>query len=195
MALIICKHCGRKVSDTVSDCIHCGNSLQTEELVENSAPIVEDKFIEPEKKSFNALNSDTRYALEQEFLTVDKKALKIKRTEAEFKKFSSLCSTMIFLGLALILISRFVAQRIFKGEIYDEKMLLVGACLIIFGLIGGGIVCGIINIVLKIIYKRSAKRCIYLKRFQIWLYETKDLRYEPIFINKREEAIFKKLDL
>ena len=55
MALIICKHCGRKVSDTVSDCIHCGNSLQTEELVENSAPIVEDKFIEPEKNPLTRL--------------------------------------------------------------------------------------------------------------------------------------------
>ena len=102
MALIICKHCGKKISDTTSTCIHCGKSLKDEPVV-TSPPPVEIKTKDPERKSFETLNQSTRHALEQEFLKANKKAFKFKRREMEFEKFSAVSSKSATTGILLIL--------------------------------------------------------------------------------------------
>ena len=81
MAIMICKNCGKKVSDTVEVCIHCGKDPRTEPAMVVAEPI---KKEEPEKVQqeieledespvdFFQLDEEEQLKLESEFLKEDK---------------------------------------------------------------------------------------------------------------------------
>ena len=94
MALIVCKKCGKKVSDTLDKCIHCGAPLTDDaELPPEDETASSNQSEEAKKKkallSFDSLSEDDKTILEREFVKKDKWAYKHRRNVAEIPLFSA----------------------------------------------------------------------------------------------------------
>ena len=80
MALIICKNCGKRVSDTAEKCIHCGASLaeelieevKEEEIAKEEVNKVEKEEEGPKLIDFAYYNTDDQLELQKEFNKSDK---------------------------------------------------------------------------------------------------------------------------
>ena len=125
MALIICKKCGKKISDTNESCIHCGALIAEEEpilqvqpeetLEEDVSPNKEDTPVT--KHAFNNLSEEDRLVLEREFVSSDKWARNyLKRKEEGDKLFSPLFVYPILAVLAAIVI-RIIDKNFFERKI------------------------------------------------------------------------------
>lgn len=201
MALVECKKCGKKVSDTIDKCIHCGASLKNEPTVVEvkPKPIIDANALNtiqetPNMKKFNSLSDSAKNALEKEFLETDEKFYKFRRKELEFGKRASVFYKMATNGLIIVMVCRVAFHLFLKGEIFNETMLMIGVVLCV-ALIACGLVGAVGNFIAKKIYNRSIKKYVYLKSFQKWLKETKNIQYLPIFVDDKEKAMFDEIDL
>ena len=207
MALIVCNNCGKKISDTIEKCIHCGALIKVSEN-RNSINICEenDKMLTKEKQKplidqdetvnrakFKNLSKDQQLKYEQEFVNSDKRFYNLKRREAEFEKVGNFAFLMIGLTFAIFIgmnwiIAKFGLQLYNEG-LYDFSMNVMLTILVAsFALI-------IINFIMKITYKRSIKRFIYMKGLKLWLEKEKNVDFSPPFLDDKEKEIFDDIDL
>ncbi|MBR2871173.1 MAG: zinc ribbon domain-containing protein [Clostridia bacterium] len=198
MAIITCEKCGKKISDTTSKCIHCGAMLKKEQEAKVLS-VKEEVKVPLDKTQYNtkffSLDSAKQNKLEKEFLLQDKKAMKFKRRELEFKKFSSIGSFAVYISLLCILGVRLLLTKVLGvAEFYNEEYAVIGA-VGIFVTLGIGILILIINFICKIIYNRSIKKYIYMKKFQRWLGSNKEIDFNPTFITNTEQALYNQIDL
>ena len=61
MALIVCKKCGKKVSDTLDKCIHCG------------APLTDDAELPPEEETASSNQSEETKKKKEDRACIQKK--------------------------------------------------------------------------------------------------------------------------
>lgn len=196
MAIIICKSCGKKVSDTVDICIHCGKS-PTKEITEAPKETNPKDSNEVKKQNFFDLNQKQQFALESEFLKQDKFAKRYMLDTMEFGFYiTPLCFYPILAVLALRLI-RFLSQafNIPLGEnvinetfstlaaVFGIGLIVLCACMFIYGL--GKKVYNLI----------TQARFVYMKKFQKWLIENKDIVFYPELKNARQKAIFDAINI
>lgn len=131
MALIECRRCKKKYSDTVSICVHCGCD-QSEDYVSYedvsviaeipekkntegqsnfiSEITIEKELISDDSKSitdepcfYHSLTSDKKKELEDEFLSHNPTALKFYKTHYNLKVFS-FWETFLFLGTFMVFV-------------------------------------------------------------------------------------------
>ena len=195
MALIVCKTCGKKVSDTVDRCIHCG------------APIAEEPFVlkteekkETVKKSEQTLHNYSSYdsadqiKLEKEFLSQDKWARRFRRTKNDISKFKHWFIHMCWLFIIYRLVYLYLYKEVFEQSIYRKDMTDVSIYLMV-ALFAVSFIGMLVTWGMEIAKKRSVKRYIYLKKYQRWLKETKQIQYNPQFFEKKEQAAFDQIDI
>ena len=172
MALIVCKACGKNVSDTVKKCIHCGAEIKKEEnIVKEEVKMQEVKKERKSPKSmsgkFFSLDYGMQDKLETEFLKSDAKAFKYKRRIIEFKKFEAIANVGFFACLFASLIVRLLtginAMEIVNVEMYNLAVTLFKGIMIFCGAIF------VISLIFDIVHDRSIKRLIYIKKFKNWL--------------------------
>lgn len=196
MALINCSKCGKKVSDKAEKCIHCGATLKEEkvELLKKEEKQVTKVENKKNVIKFFSLNRENQTRLEQEFISTDVKLMKFKRREIELVKFSHLGNCFInfgffcFLGLSLII------TFLLNGEIYRANIVSIGGILLLVSM-GLGVLIKIYNLISKIMIKTSSKKLIYLKKFEKWLKDNKEIEYSTVAMTSREKEIFEKIDL
>lgn len=196
MALINCSKCGKKVSDKAEKCIHCGATLKEEkvELLKKEEKQVTKVENKKNVIKFFSLNRESQTRLEQEFISTDVKLMKFKRREIELEKFSHLGNCFInfgffcFLGLSLII------TFLLNGEVYRPNIASIGGILLVISM-GLGVLIKIYNLISKIMIKTSSKKLIYLKKFEKWLKDNKEIEYSTIAMTSREKEIFDKIDL
>ena len=75
MAIIICKKCGKRVSDTVDVCIHCGQNPK-EEIIEKIEEVPTKEIPEKKTVEYYDLSEREQIRLEAEFAQQDKSAKK-----------------------------------------------------------------------------------------------------------------------
>ena len=216
MALIICKYCGKKVSDTVKTCIHCGAQLSEEtdrhlssdtkeffsfddddcESVSANSDIEsvtnDDNKTENNKKliNFNTFDEKQKTLLEKEFLKTDKWAMKYRRNKEESEDYLDVFITGVLLFAIYVWCTikfKFDSLTVINPNL--DKIAL-------FLLIAAGAISGFAIIyffVSKIIYAVSDKKYIYIWRFQKWLREEKSIEYTPPFLSVKEKAKFIKM--
>ena len=189
MALIVCNACGKKVSDTVETCIHCGASLKEEPCAKEAKEENEEVL-----KSYDAYSEDDKLQMEKAFLAEDKWAKKIKRKEVILKKLYGWFSSILLL---LVVFGSFC--RYFGKDALEEKLYSLGLFelfAVVYTVLFVGFLLGII-IVLGIgaAEKRSIRKYIYMKKYQRWLKEAHDISYEPQFFEKKKKDIFDAIDL
>ncbi len=202
MALIICEKCGKKISDTVPKCIHCGAVVKKEtndrtcsQKEEVKKPLEKNVAKVQLKAQYFSLDSSTQNKLEKEFLAQDKKAMKFKRKEIEFKKFSALGNFALYASAFCILGIRVLLTKVLGvTEFFNAEYAGIGAAGL-FVTLGLGILISIFSFVGKTIFNRSTKKYIYMKKFQRWLKRDKDIDYDPIFVTNSEKSIFDQIDL
>ena len=180
MALIVCPHCQKTVSDSRDICIHCGNPLKADKK-----PPVPKTLTFREMQTFEKEFDQTYpvYRVDQEN---QKDYTRIQGTSA----FAILMLPLVFLTMQLI------------GSATDFQISEIGAIIATIGLISVMIafVLGIFGYVLCSIKLRNyRKKMLYHQKiFHRWLYEKKGLKI-PAQIDKNskrwEKRYFSDLDV
>jgi len=206
MSLIICKKCGRRVSNTANNCIHCGASLKEEisnklEMISTVEEHTEKENIEGleniiysgHRISFNQFSDDDRFALEREFLFKDKWARKYRSIKEELNAF--------FYAWTYVLLTIISALMILGLNRFFDNLLLINPSMAVLSttsfILLGVLLLGMLiySMVMKIIFKVSLAKYIYMKKFQKWLKEEKAIEYKPALLTIKDKEIFDSLDL
>lgn len=196
MAIIECSKCGRRISDTVNTCIHCGAPTKAieepkEEMMEKSV-VEESKIDKP--MDYNKLSSEARVEYEKAFIGQNRAAHKYRKKGIEYKKILSLCGWSLLLGFLIFILIRYVCTTYFDSTLYRENLALVSAVCCI-ALVVFGIVIGAICLILRFIYKRSSKYYVYEKMFSDWLITEHNVKYYPSFSSEKEKRMYESVDL
>ena len=216
MALITCPECGKKVSDTVKLCIHCGAPIIKEEqttvpVTEAETPVAEtaetvpeattpeeNVTAEPQRLSFAQLDSDTRDALEAEFVSRNKWAKKCLRARKESTTFiwwgfGPLVLSFVlgrgFYAFASLLLPEAVERLLAGADVIHpafEKLAI--ACLVLYGVLFVAMIA--YGIVTKVLYGRTRVKFAYMKRFGRWLEREKNISYEPPLAYMQEKKLY-----
>lgn len=198
MALIVCKECGKKISDASERCIHCGamtaDSLPVVETIPQEKP--EPKAPEA-KKDYYKLGEETRIQLEIDFLQQDAWAEKYRSKGLELKAFKETFTVGAVLPLmftSFYCIALRVVLDIMGGQFQNITALWaagigVVSCVLIFGVLST------IFSKMSLRYERSNDRLIYLKKFQSWLRKEKNIAFQPLFDNPAEKEYFEYINL
>lgn len=187
MALIVCKNCGRQISDQVEECIHCGFSiLKGNAEQESSQAKAEQKT---KMIDFSDLPQAEQILIETEFLKTDKKMLKQRRKMQERSSCRKIGLTLYFITIVYRLFVPWYITNHLDGRVHDSNLYdLSSTILYLIAILS------LIWILKPLFACRSMKKRIYQKKFQIWLEENKKISYVPTFISEKEKAIFESLD-
>lgn len=179
MALIVCPHCGKSVSDTVDVCIHCGKSIHTEE-----------KAPEPPKR-YEKLNSDEQNALFQQFSREYPEYIYPQGREQAAKKrriarISGLISGA--LGAVFLFVRILVAVGAIKFSTEGNDFIIPGIFLLL------ALVTFLFAIIIWAIFNQSAKKSmhrflLFAKLYKSWL-SARAIKYTVGF--KESEEKYKK---
>ena len=199
MALTICKKCGKRVSDTVEKCIHCGALLnQPEEpaiVVQNDADNKESasETAVGEPVRLESLNERIRKELEEEYLAADEWARKYRRSKAETASYSRYL--FIYLGLLLLYLRALELFDItFAGPLINQTAFIVSVISLAL-LLGISFALLVYAIVKRVHLKLTLARYVYLKRYQGWLLKEKKIDFEPHFKRNIEKQRFDSINV
>lgn len=212
MAIIICKHCGNKVSDTVDTCIHCGVSLtefkETKATADDTKaadiPICEDteektvkKTQEEENKplvNFDRFDESRRLALEEEFLKSDTWAMKYRQRKEEVSSYGAIVLFYFNAFLLAGIIFKEKLVNLLEKVIYNDTFDKLGGYLMIAGGVALLLCLGYV-IAYRVISIFSIKEFVYMKKFQKWLREERNIDYIPPILTIKEQEKFDSVDL
>jgi len=210
MALTVCNNCGKKVSDTVEKCIHCGAPIGTPQDINcdesSSQPdgnVKKDFETDTQKdtegaqkpaKKYFSLSSAERGKLEEEFLYDDKMSMKWYRKSYVSRKIRKLGAIGWFMHLFLMIVFSFVPNLDMVESELNQKFAVIGLCCALV-LMFGGLLTVIISVILNIIWNRKIKIYIYLRRFERWLAEKKDIDYNMSFESSRDRMLYDSIDV
>lgn len=195
MAIIVCKNCGKKVSDTVDTCIHCGHN-PNEEVVETveQAVVKETQEEKTEEKTidFNELSNEEQLKLETEFLKEDKWAKKYMRNRIELSSYAKpIFLYPILLYIVLRLLHSFTdifyeANVINKDAEFIAIVSGIGLATVCITMFAYSILKKVYNVVIH-------ARYIYYRKLQKWLYEKKNISFFPKLRTLRQKALFESI--
>lgn len=197
MAIIICKSCGKKVSDTVDVCIHCGKNPK-EEIVQTAEKPNEEEVTSEKTIEFYDLSEKERLALETEYIQQDKSG---KKYLLDVFELTSYMKPLFFYPILAIPLLRlvFFLSEVFnlpicesnvQNEVFSTIAAISGiglialcACMFLYGLF-------------KKIYNLITRaRFIYFKKFQKWLAENKNIHFYPELKSARQKAVFESINI
>ncbi len=206
MALIVCKNCGKNISDTTENCIHCGTPvkesleqsvLETEENTEK-AEAVEVKEAKKEEKStrknYLFLSDDEQVKLEEEFWEYDKEAFEWYR-KIYRKKYMDI-PLMLISVVALAACGLFMNLFVDFSSKFSMTFGVLGTILCFLAAVTGFVLVGFGTSISAFTRKKERRQqFIYQKRFQRWLREKKNLDFMPTVFRNGEESIFESVDI
>jgi len=224
MALIECKECGKRISDTTRVCIHCGaptcvskpdavgDSENTQKQSQNGvAHDVENKQKESEaqaektepKKIFQNLDKDTQCELEKEFWKVDKRAKKYKRRTETGKFIMLLALGYYIVGLISLLWIMSFGKEIGNGvpDWLTPQSWVIYRVLFPENIPLMPIILEVIGISSMIVggvrlkQRQGKKEVVYKKRFQAWLLMEKNIEYIPQFFMAIDRSVWNHTDI
>ena len=194
MALIVCNNCGKKISDTTKQCIHCGAKTFLD--IENQGAENEQNKAKKKLTEYYSLSYEEQQKLETEYLEIDKEAaawFKFGETRDMCTKFAGrILTVLIVLGMLI----GFVSQGL--STLFDPNDTAI-MCLTI-GLCGFLLVSGIcfltiiVGLAIKVVFFRQRKQFIYFRRFDLWLRE-KNIIFDIVFITDSQKNLYENLDI
>lgn len=190
MALIVCKNCGKSISDTTKKCIHCGHPVNMQdEIIEKAVEeeTVDDPYAD--YPIFHELPAPDRKRLEREFLSTDRWAMKYRRGSEEITKYGKLG----VLAIIMMIITRFLLKEFVNVNDPVGIENLAIACNYIINAILYGCFAMIVYLIVRT--NKSRNRAVYDKRFQKWLREVKEINYVPNFSTESDRFVFEQTDV
>lgn len=198
MALIECKECGKRISDTTKVCVHCGAPT---DISKNE--VLTEKHVEAElsknKESvdiFQNLDYTRQCELEKEFWSVDRRAEKYKKRSEKAHGTALLIVGYFFLLLFSLFFSSFQMLGFFEGgwiknwEIYNlffYEGFPLFPCLVGITLLS--------LVIISSLRCNKKKEALYKKQFQRWLRTEKNIEYIPQFNTEREKKIWDSMSI
>ncbi|MBR2343960.1 MAG: hypothetical protein IKA64_06895 [Clostridia bacterium] len=204
MALIICKQCGKSISDTTSHCIHCGapTAEPTADIVlpEDLEEKAQSDLCEDESKEDNAvvdfsdLDEEEKAALQLEFWKEDKRARNYIRKELSLWPYFFLTVLSLVGGRWLPRLQSWALNNFFGGTVYKYEWLdlaevFLDAIHILW------IVSVVFTLYNAITHRSRLNRQVYHKRMQLWLLKNKGIHFMPNFISQKDKEVFDKINL
>lgn len=159
MALIICPHCGKSVSDSTDKCIHCGRKLS------------ESKETETKLKEFTNLPNDEKKKLREEFQKAYPTQKDWAAREEKLKKLRRISMICVIVSAVLTVIALLTAESL--GSV---AIMAIVVCVILF------VASDAIDIACPFLIRRNKKKSLVaLKIFQRWLKDKKGIDYVVSF--------------
>ena len=199
MALTTCKRCGKKISNTVASCIHCGASTElpiTKETEREEDFVVNDEsdLFEALLPQFNELQARQQKKLENEFLKADKKMKRYRRKGVEGKKYGALAIGGLFISRILLVLQKLAIEKVFEGAIYNpdaitksEQALVPILAVWVFSIV--------MCFYSLSVFRKRRNKMLYAKKFQKWLWDEKTIIYKPNFITEKDKKVFEDIKL
>ena len=179
MALIVCDKCGKKYSDTLNSCIHCGHRRNTAQASDDTAPAVESTVSAPiaepleEKKTlYYDLDFDYQKQLDDEFTMQGGWVLQFEQKRRACMKFWKAFFILPIIGVVSFVAMFFGAAFIANVTLLNVAMIW-SAALIVLGLIGL-----IVSTVLFFVICRGKDSRKWLQLEAEWLKKEKDIIME-----------------
>ena len=192
MALIVCKKCGKNISDKSEKCIHCGQPLNETEPVTERVSNNEKAIANMHK--FSTLSNVEKRMLELEFIKTDKWAYVYRRCGVEIPKLGKFALAMpVFLaaGVAAVTI---VAESVNNGFVLTPW--LEKASFVFYALSASMMAVAILLLIYnRIQYGNAINRMTYHKKMQAWLRDVKKINYQPSFRTEREKCLFDEIEI
>ncbi len=199
MALIICKNCGKSISDKSNLCIHCGAS--TAHTIATEAP--QNNQSRKDIPSYNLLTKNEREALKEKFIeecSAKDSWLRRYILKAHEIKLNSRCcfiSIIAHWGMKLAYsFFGFLCDPISQDSAYNLHSILktTHECAKYFTWIFLGIL--VLYTIVSLIFLRvNISHLIFKKKLQKWLRDEKQMEYSPAFKNEKMRQRFSHLDL
>ncbi len=192
MALIICRACGKTISDTAERCVHCGALTAPEPAVQTI-----EKKEEPRLTSFNELPEKTKDRLSREFQEKCAWHDPWLNRYRFFKNARDLLASPFLIVWLGIHWGGDLAYKMFdflSGPVYHpfwetvhnvSKACALWLCLGIF----------VIVVLPTFYYRFMLGGAIYKKKLQKWLREEKQMDYIVTFKNAKAKQRFDSIDL
>lgn len=201
MALIICKNCGKKISDTIDVCIHCGCNLRETEIPEQASQVQNEavEICESQQTDFDDLIALEKTKLETEFLKDDEWSNKYMRDRSELSSFAKpllLCPlfAVALSGAFVRILNFFIDMSTSMSDILNPTAKTVA---IISG-VALAVLCiamFIYSIAKRISNAVTHARYIYYRRFQKWLLEKKNITFFPKMRTMHQKRIFESITI
>ena len=191
MALIVCNKCGKKVSDTVEKCVHCGAKLS----LKNDEPEVKEK---KEKIRFFSLPDIEQDRLKDQFNLHDPEAGKWVHKMTRCYRALKIGRAMLIISWIIYGISTVVLSNRFEKISEDTSAMIaivIGLCVVV--------IAGVVGFFLTVINSINARNkgrygqkkiYVYLKKFDAWL-ATKDIIYDIKFETAKNKELYESIDL
>ena len=208
MALIICQECGKKVSDTAANCIHCGAPIVVEKLPEATTPVqnqqktptegtsveIQSKSasaVESEMTNFNSLGDKKQEELVHAFWEEDPIAKRYQKKRLIMDRLAQRFSGYAFLPIAFYLLIQFAL----KLPLQNGKMIipLLGLFLVYYVLSTLKLL--VFSIIKRLTVTSKPKRLAYEKRFATWVMEKHQIVYYPIFIHAKDKLMYEQINI
>lgn len=188
MAMIVCKKCGRAVSDTRETCIHCGARLQ-EEIAksEESVVNVENEREKNNENNFHLLPEEKQKELVWEFQQnvpeVAKYAKRLWQANFLAKCMGVLLLLNIVLRFGIVFVMSYVKNPVIYSIVFFDFAIPI-LLLICFFCIS------------KRRRLNSKKRKITLqKKFEYWLKKEKSITYLPEFFDLQQKQAYEQTNI
>ena len=206
MALIICNNCGKKISDTTNECIHCGAKIgvgfyeQNEKLNNTKKADINESNSEESDMIYKyySLSFEKQERLENDFLEFDKQAAEWQEKASIVAKFLKIAKVFLILAAVAFSVLTLLAKILPEGVI-DLNNERASICLAsgIIGYAVEGAICLIIIVVCSIMNKLrydKKKQYVYYRRFSKWL-EEKNVIFDIKFLSESDKRMYDKIDL
>ena len=196
MALITCKTCGKRISDTAKACVHCGEPLEIEHALSTDCCKKAEENISSEKASdpmvkFQSLGEEQQEELVHAFWKADEIAMNYQKKTLilDHLKYCFMIPLFLlpFISILVILVLRLHYQT--------PEALLYTISFSVIALVAGRLKVFLFWIVEKLTVKRRERRLAYEKRFHLWAKREKNIDYTPIFIRDTDRLIFEQINV
>ena len=193
MAIIVCKNCGKNISDSCEKCIHCGTNIK----IDNFSTTNQDKpLTKTVQKTYEDLPEYAQLELENEFIEKNADMMKYKRKIKGAETFANYSTYMFFFHWIIFMFFRFIFQIVpkFSIHIVNKNIFSIVSLLnFFFGIIG--CLLFITGIISKKIINNKIKSFTYIKKLKIWLEKEKGITYNVLFQSEKEHQIFNQLEI
>lgn len=206
MALKLCSNCGKKVSDTVERCIHCGAVIEAKkEKTQEAFDTSEKNDVSTKKndgaskkkpsKKYFSMKLDDRVKLEEEFLHDDEIAMKWYRKSYISRKIRKLGACAWFTHSVVAILAAVFGTDMIAPESELNEIFLTISLLCVVVLVLGGLLTVVLTFIANRIFLTKIKQYTYMKRFKAWLAEKKHIDYNMTFDKVKDKELFESIDI
>ncbi len=193
MAIIVCKNCGKNISDSCEKCIHCGTNIK----IDNFSTTNQDKPVtKTVQKTYEDLPEYAQLELENEFIEKNADMMKYKRKIKGADSFLSYSQLLFFVNFFILLICRSIFILYPKvGAFIENKTTYTFFAILVVLSIFIGLLLLLVSGIIKLIMKNKIKSFIYIKKLKLWLEKEKEIIYNPIFQLEEDQELFNQLKI